>query len=37
MFDSMAGDDGKAKEVTPLVQRLARLAIDLGETLSDGD
>ena len=37
MFDSMAGDDGKAEEVTPLVQRLARLAIDLGETLSDGD
>ena len=28
-FDAMAGDDGKAADVVPLVQRLARLALDL--------
>jgi AcrR family transcriptional regulator len=37
MFDSMASDDDKAEEATPLVQRLARLAIDLGETPLNGD
>ena len=27
-FDAMAGDDGEAADVAPLVRRLARLAID---------
>jgi len=28
-FDAMAGDDGEAADVVPLIQRLARLALDL--------
>ena len=28
-FDAMAGDDGEAADVVPLIQRLARLSLDL--------
>jgi AcrR family transcriptional regulator len=37
MFDTMAGDDGKAEDIAPLVQRLARLALGIGETPSDDE
>ncbi len=35
MFDTMAGDDGEAEDIAPFVQRLARLALGIGETPSD--
>ena len=35
LFDTMSADDGKAEDVTPQVQRLARLALDVGASSSD--
>lgn len=35
MFDAMARDDMDVAQLTPLVQRLARLTLDMGETPSD--
>jgi AcrR family transcriptional regulator len=37
MYDTLAGENGEAEDVTRLVSRLARLALGMGETLSDGD
>jgi AcrR family transcriptional regulator len=35
MFDTMSADDGNAEDVTPQVQRLARLALDVEDSSSD--
>ena len=35
MFDAMAGDNAKTEDLVPLVQRLARLALDMGDTPLD--
>jgi AcrR family transcriptional regulator len=35
MFDTMSADDGKAEDVAPQVQRLARLALDVWDSSSD--
>jgi AcrR family transcriptional regulator len=37
MFDAMAGDDGEVEELTPLIHRLARLALDRSDEPSDDD
>lgn len=37
MYDTLAGENGAAEDITPLVKRLARLALGMGETLSDSD
>jgi len=37
MFDTMAEDDGKADDIAHFVQRLARLALGIGERPSGDD